>query len=513
MTRRLGSTLALAAALAVFASAVAVAAVPTTLGFSARLVDETTGEAVTGAHRIAFALFAAETGGTSVWQEGYEVEVDDGVLFTDLGQTAALDATVFDGRKLWLEVKLDDVTMEPRIPLDSVPYAIRAGTADAIGDVTADNVQQRVTGSCSQGNFIIGVNPDGTVVCAPDLSGSGDITAVIAGTGLQGGASSGDVNLSLTQTCAMNQILKWNGAAWMCAADAGSGGDITGVTVGPAGGLTGGGASGDVMLSLLNTCAVNQVLKWNGNTWGCAVDNDTDTNSGGDITSVTTAVGTGLQGGAAMGDVGLSLLTTCAPNQLLKWSGSAWTCANDIDTDTNSGGDITGVTAGAGLLNGGTTGTVTLDVGAGTGISVSANAVALDLTYADGRYLNATGDTLGGALSAGGFRITNRGCPTGYVLAGAGSALCVEFNDASPFTFTACANRCRAAGTHMCSSGEMRAVLVSAVGLGQTTLLDWVDDQDADDSAIYVSSTTAENMDGARVTTTASYCRCCADVE
>jgi hypothetical protein len=46
------------------------------------------------------------------------------------------------------------------------------------------------------------------------------------------------------------------------------------------------------------------------------------------------------------------------PGQLPKWNGSVWVCADDIDT--NSGGTITGVTAGSGLTGGGTLGTVTV---------------------------------------------------------------------------------------------------------------------------------------------------------
>ena len=495
---------------ALFASGAATAAVPTTIGFTAHLVDENSGDAVSGPHRIAFALYDREAGGTAVWQEAREVVVDEGALYTDLGSTEALDASVFDGKKLWLEVKLDDVTMEPRIAIDSVPYAVRAGVADTVGDLAADDVQKRVTGTCTTGNFIIGVNPDGTVTCAPDLSGSGDVTAVLAGTGLQGGGTSGELTLSLLQTCAPNQILKWNGGAWACANESGgAGGDITSVIVGPAGGLVGGAAAGDVQLSLLNSCAVNQVLKWNGTTWVCAIDVDTDTNSGGDITSVTTAVGTGLQGGASSGDAALSLLTTCAPSQVLKWNGSAWACASD--TDTNSGGDITEVIAGTGLTGGATSGAATINVIAGSGITVTADAVSLDFNVTDTRYVNATGDSMTGSLNMGGQRVTNRGCATGYVLAGPG--LCVEQTDAGSHTFSGCANRCRAAGTHMCTSVEMRAVIASGVSLPTSILLDWLGDQDGVDAALYIDANNAEAPDGTRSTASTGWCRCCASVE
>ena len=514
MTRTLGS-LALAVAIAALAATPAFAAVPTTLGFSARLVDDKSGDPVEGTHRISFELFDREIAGTSVWQEGREVTVVDGLLFTDMGQNRALDTTVFDGRALWLEVKLDDVTMEPRIAIDSVPYAIHAATSDKVGDIAAADIQKRISAQCTAGNFIIGVNNDGTVVCAPDLSGSGDVTAVFAGPGLQGGANSGDITLSLLQSCALNQILKWNGTTWVCAADAGAGssGDISSVQIGPAGGLTGGGAMGDVLISLLSTCSTNQVLKWNGTSWGCANDLDTDTNSGGDITSVTTAIGTGIQGGVAMGDAALSLLTTCGTNQLLKWSGTAWACANDLDTDTNSGGDISDVIAGNGLINGGSAGAVTLDVAAGAGITVAANSVGLDFAVTDTRYVNATGDAMTGGLDMGGFRITTRGCPAGYTLMGAGSNLCAETQDVSGHTFSSCSNRCRAAGTHMCSSAEVRAGMSSGITLATVWTLDWMDDQSTDDNAFYVNATDPANPDGVVPVTTSNWCRCCASVE
>jgi hypothetical protein len=74
------------------------------------------------------------------------------------------------------------------------------------------------------------------------------------------------------------------------------------------------------------------------------------------ITGITTAAGSGLTGGGTSGTLNLSLTDACAASQVLQYSGSAWKCAA-VGTGT-----ITGVTAGTDLTGGGTGGNVTLNL-------------------------------------------------------------------------------------------------------------------------------------------------------
>jgi hypothetical protein len=99
--------------------------------------------------------------------------------------------------------------------------------------------------------------------------GDGTITGVTtaSGSGLTGGGTSGTLNLSLTGACASKQVLQWNGSEWACSS-AGTG-TITGVTAGTD--LTGGGTSGNVTLNLNTTnvplLGANNVFTGN-NTFG-----------------------------------------------------------------------------------------------------------------------------------------------------------------------------------------------------------------------------------------------------
>src|SRR5690606_7293716 len=83
----------------------------------------------------------------------------------------------------------------------------------------------------------------------------------------------------------------------------------------------------------------------------------------------------------------------CGNQQILKWNGSAWLCADD----DNAGGDIEEVVAGTGLSGGGTSGVVTVDLD-DTGVTAqsygSATAVAKFTVDAQGRLTAASEETI-----------------------------------------------------------------------------------------------------------------------
>jgi hypothetical protein len=137
--------------------------------------------------------------------------------------------------------------------------------------------------------------------------------------------------------------------------------------------------------------------------------NITVTNTGNVITIVndnvadieSVAAGDGLTGGGNSGNVTLNIgagdgITVNADNVAVNvaYVRSQFSTSGDLSYNastgvfsfTNDAGDIEGVTAGNGLIGGGTTGTVTLNIGAGTGITVNADDVAVNATYVKGLF-------------------------------------------------------------------------------------------------------------------------------
>jgi hypothetical protein len=165
-------TTALLAALLVLAPMAASAAVPATISFTGRVADS--GAPVTGSHSLTFTLWDVDTGGTpgtnDLWTETKSVTVQDGVLAVSLGDSIALPPGLFNGSPLYLEVAVGTNVMSPRMAIQSVPYAIKAGAADSAavaGDVTC------AVDPCIQDNEIAavaGAKVTGTVASATNAT-------------------------------------------------------------------------------------------------------------------------------------------------------------------------------------------------------------------------------------------------------------------------------------------------------------------------------------------------------
>ncbi len=133
----------------------------------------------------------------------------------------------------------------------------------------------------------------------------------------------------------------------------------------------------------LPSCGLNEVVKWNGSSWVCSIDQ----NSGGDITGVNAGIGMYVSSGAGpvptLGlNLGYRLPQGCASGQVPVDDGSTWICGSA------GSGDVTGVSAGGGV-----------------GVSNGAGPVPyvyLDTAWLNARYLNQTtsGETMNGYFTA-----------------------------------------------------------------------------------------------------------------
>jgi hypothetical protein len=102
-------------------------AVPARISFPGRLASG--GGPADGTYQLTFALFDAPAGGTRAWTEPQSLGVVSGLLSAELGAVNPLTPEVFNGAQLYLEVSVESTVLSPRLAIDSVPYAIRAGVA------------------------------------------------------------------------------------------------------------------------------------------------------------------------------------------------------------------------------------------------------------------------------------------------------------------------------------------------------------------------------------------------
>jgi hypothetical protein len=96
----------------------------------------------------------------------------------------------------------------PQQVLDKLTQVDGTGSgldADLLDGLSSNAFQRRVTGTCGAGQYLQSIAADGTVGCGTDANAGGDITSVAAGTGLTGGATSGDATLGVAVPLVLSQ--------------------------------------------------------------------------------------------------------------------------------------------------------------------------------------------------------------------------------------------------------------------------------------------------------------------
>ncbi len=187
--------------LSLLASTAALAAdVPEVIQHQGRLFDGV-GVPLDGSNDLDFKLFDAPAGGVEVWAEAHSLDFTDGYFSVDLGQTDPIDDATVNHDELWLEISVNSGPPLTRMPVNSVPYAVRAN-----GAVHAESADTAALATTAQ-------SVSGGVVDASELQING--TTVIDGSGTIIAPSTAPGSLG-SLTCSTDEVALWNGTDWVC---------------------------------------------------------------------------------------------------------------------------------------------------------------------------------------------------------------------------------------------------------------------------------------------------------
>ncbi|MFH1723552.1 MAG: hypothetical protein ABII00_02905 [Elusimicrobiota bacterium] len=111
--------------------------VPNGINYQGRL--EKDGTPVTGTKAMEFRLYDAATGGTALWESGAQsVQVTQGLFGVGLDIPVS---ALYGGAQKYLEMEVGGVTLSPREPLRSVPYAKIAETVEGTLEISTGGLK------------------------------------------------------------------------------------------------------------------------------------------------------------------------------------------------------------------------------------------------------------------------------------------------------------------------------------------------------------------------------------
>jgi hypothetical protein len=198
------------------------ALVPRLIRMSGTLNTPSPASAAGSVVNVTFSLYQEETGGTSLWQETQNVEVDATGHYTALLGTTQAEGLPIDlftsAQAQWLGVRPEGQGEQPRIMLVSVPFALKAGDAETLGGkpasayVTAAPLATNSTVGINSTALVSGISEKGISLPHPlsshplDVSGSGTAnylslwtsSSILGTSGIYQNPSNGDLGIGTT---------------------------------------------------------------------------------------------------------------------------------------------------------------------------------------------------------------------------------------------------------------------------------------------------------------------------
>jgi len=312
-------------------AAPAAAQTPAPLGYQGRLL-RADGTAATGTAQVMFSVYDAATGGSLVWTETQTLGLSDGYYSTFMGLVSPPAASALDGGARWLEVRVGSETLVPRQQIGAVAYA-----------VTAQSVRGGVASVSS-----LDVGGQTVVDAAGRLAGPARYSA---GSGL----SLDDPTRTLSlQDCPAGQTLVRDATSWLCAVP--SAGTVTVVTAADPLVVTDASSAPHLTLPRAGSLSSGYLASTDWASFNARFG--ATTTCGGDLSGTLAA--------PVVARLQSRPVSTTQPSngQVLKWNGAQW----EPDTDSNSGGTVTSVRGNAPLTvwNGSTVAEISIAAANGT---------------------------------------------------------------------------------------------------------------------------------------------------